>query len=502
MAKLSRSLATLAVLLVACGAAYLTRDKWQSYAPQWLNAYLPAANAARTDAPQPNAGAQPQRQGGGRRGGSFDTGPIPVLATAPKTADVPVNIDGVGTVKALNTVTMTPQVSGQIVDLPFKEGQDVKKGSVIARIDDSTYKAALDQAVAKRAQDQAVLDNARLDLERYIGLVANNSVTKQTADTQRATVAQNEAQVKSDDAAIASAKATLAYTIITAPIDGRTGIRNVDIGNVVQASSSTGIVTLTQIKPIAVVFNVPQQYLQQIARAKAAGELRVQALGGNNSRVVDTGTLDVIDNEVDSTTGTIRLKALFPNDSETLWPGAFVNARLLVQTIKDAIVVPTAAVQRGPNGPFLYILTDDNKAQMRPVTVGQQGDIQSVVTDGLKLGEKVITSGFARLTDGAKVEVSAPATTAADGTVAPSESSGVGSSVGGGTTAEGGSVKGPAGDGGTTTQPDDASPPQGQKRQHNGKHHPANGGQQNGGQQNGASSGDTAQPGTKSQPAP
>ncbi|MDQ0393138.1 efflux RND transporter periplasmic adaptor subunit [Labrys monachus] len=413
MAKFSRSLTALAVLLVAGGAAYLTRDKWQSYAPQWLNAYLPPADGA------PAAGGAPGQQGnaqggsggarqrGGRRG-SFDAGPIPVLTADAKTADVPVTMDGVGTVKALNTVTITPQVGGQLIDLPFREGQDVKKGDVIARIDDSTYRATLDQAIAKRAQDQALLDNAKLDLQRYIGLVANNSVTKQTADTQRATVAQNEAQVKSDDAAIASAKATLAYTTITAPIDGRTGIRNVDVGNVVQASSTTGIVTITQVQPIAVVFNLPQQALQQISKAAGAGQLPVSALGGNGHKVIDTGQLDVIDNQVDSTTGTIRLKAIFPNEAEKLWPGAFVNARLLLRTLKDVIVIPTAAVQRGPNGTFVYVMSDEGKAQMRPVTIQQQDDQQAVVATGLKVGEHVITTGFARLSDGASVQIAAP----------------------------------------------------------------------------------------------
>jgi multidrug efflux system membrane fusion protein len=423
MAKLSRSLFTVAVLLIAGGgAAYMTRDKWRGSAPQWLQAYIPPS-ATQTGAGQDEAAGAPRaagggsaggaagRRAGGRRGG-FDAGPIPVLTADAQAADVPVTIDGVGTVKAFNTVTITPQVSGQIVDLPFKEGQDVKKGDVIARIDDSTYKAALDQAVAKRAQDQALLDNARIDLQRYEGLVATNSVTKQTADTQRATVAQDEALLKSDDAAIASAKATLAYTVITAPIDGRTGIRSVDIGNVVQANSGTGIVTLSQMKPISVVFNVPQQSLAAIMAASADGTLQVQALRGDNKTAIDTGTLDVIDNQVDSTTGTIKLKANFPNNAEALWPGAFVNARLLVKTLKGAIVVPTASVQRGPNGTFLYTL-NEGKAQLRNVTVGQQGDQQTVIESGLKLGEKVITTGFARLSDGASVEVAASGTTTA-----------------------------------------------------------------------------------------
>ncbi len=431
MAKLSRSLFTVAVLLIAgSAAAYVTRDKWRASAPPWLQAYIPSSANGTGNGQSPagtgsvraeggNAGGAGARRTGGRRGG-LDAGPIPVLTADAQAADVPVTLDGVGTVKAFNTVTITPQVSGQIVDLPFKEGQDVKKGDVIARIDDSTYKAALDQAIAKRAQDQALLDNARIDLQRYEGLVATNSVTKQTADTQRATVAQDEAQLKSDDAAIASASATLAYTVITAPIDGRTGIRSVDVGNVVQANSSTGIVTLSQMKPISVLFSVPQQSLEAIMAASADGALQVQALRGDNTTVIDTGTLDVIDNQVDSTTGTIKLKANFPNNAEALWPGAFVNARLLVKTLKGAIVVPTASVQRGPNGTFLYVLADDGKAQMRNVAVGQQGDQQTVIETGLKLGEKVITTGFARLSDGASVEVAtAGGGSATNGNVVP-----------------------------------------------------------------------------------
>ncbi|MFT4132601.1 efflux RND transporter periplasmic adaptor subunit [Labrys sp. (in: a-proteobacteria)] len=403
MPKLSRSLATLAILLAAgAGAAYLTRDRWRASAPPWLQAYLPPAESA--DQGKPAA----PRAGGGRRGrrGSFDGGPLPVLIAEAKTADVPVYLYGVGTVKAYNTVTITPQVSGQIVDMPFREGQDVKKGEVIARIDDSTYKAALDQAIAKRAQDQALLDNAKRDLQRYIGLAASNSVTRQTADTQRSTVAQYEAQLKSDDAAIASAQATLAYTTITAPIDGRAGIRSVDVGNVVQASGSTGLVTLTQLKPIAVLFSVPQQALAEIAPAGGKEPLQVEALRGDNKVLIDTGKLEVVNNEVDASTGTIQLKAIFPNEALGLWPGAFVNAKLKVRTLAGVVVAPTAAIQRGPNGTFVYVLGDDGTAKMRPVTVSQQGDQQVVVDSGLKNGEKIITTGFARLSDGAKVEVS------------------------------------------------------------------------------------------------
>jgi len=287
----------------------------------------------------------------------------------------------------------------------FQEGQDVRKGDVLARIDDRTYRAELDQAVAKQAQDQATLENAKRDLERYIALAATNSVTKQQADTQRAVVAQTQAMLQADQAAIEAAQITLGYTTITAPIDGRTGIRMIDEGNLLQAASSTGIVTISQIKPIAVLFSVPQQQLMRINKASAGGALAVDVMD-DAGKVVDTGKLLVIDNQVDQTTGTVRLKATFPNEGLVLWPGAFVNARLLVDTLKGAIVVPTAAVQRGPDGAFVYLLKPDQTVAQHAITVGQQDDRQAVVTAGLAVGDRVVTTGFARLTDGAKVQVS------------------------------------------------------------------------------------------------
>lgn len=353
-------------------------------------------------------GGAPQRRPGGFGPGRFAgmEGPVPVLAAQAVSADMPVYLNAVGTTKALNTVTVKAQVDGKLIQVNFKEGQDVKKGDVLARIDPVTYQAALDQAVAKKAQDEALLANAKNDLERYEKLAAINAINKQQADTQRSLVAQYAAQVQSDAAAIESAQATLGYTTITAPLDGRTGIRQVDEGNIVRASDSTGIVVITQVKPIAVMFNLPQQDLPQVNAAFAKNPLAADALRSDTNQVLDRGKLTVVDNQVDSATGTVKLKAEFPNADLQLWPGQFVNVRLLVDTLKQVTVIPTGAVQRGPNGTFIYVVKDDNSVQMRPVQVRMQDENQTVVASGVAPNERVVTTGFARLTDGAKVTIS------------------------------------------------------------------------------------------------
>ncbi len=294
----------------------------------------------------------------------------------------------------------------------FKEGQDVKKGDVLARIDPTTYQAALDQTLAKKAQDEAQLANAKNDLVRYAKLAANNAINKQQADTQKALVAQYTALVQSDQAAIENARALLGYTTVTAPIDGRTGIRQVDEGNIVRASdANSAIVVIAQIKPISVLFNLPQQDLTRVNAAFAKGPLGVDAQRSDNNAVLDRGTLTVVDNQVDPSTGTVKLKAEFPNANVQLWPGQFVNVRLLINTLKDVVVIPTGAVQRGPNGTFVYVIDDQNKAAMRPITVSKQDEAQAVVSKGVTPAERVVTTGFARLTDGAKVSISGGART-------------------------------------------------------------------------------------------
>lgn len=347
-----------------------------------------------------------------RRGRFFaGEGPTPVLAANAAYSDVPVYLDAVGTTKALNTVTVRAQVDGKLLTVNFKEGQDVKKGDVLAQIDPTTYQATLDQAIAKKAQDEALLANAKNDLTRYEQLAATNAINKQQADTQRSLVAQYTAQVQSDQASIESAQATLGYTTIRAPLDGRTGIRQVDEGNIVRASDTTGLVIITQVKPIAVQFNIPQQDLQRVNDAFAKAPLDVDAQRSDNDAIVDKGKLTVVDNQVDPTTGTVKMKAEFPNASLQLWPGQFVNVRLLVDTLKHVVTIPTGAVQRGPNGTFVYVIKDD-AVTMRPIVVQKQDETQTVVKSGLTPPEQVVTTGFARLADGSKVKVSTGDTTA------------------------------------------------------------------------------------------
>ncbi len=340
----------------------------------------------------------------GRRGWSRSEGPVPVVAAQARIADVPVWLDGVGTAKARNTVTVRPQVDGKILSIDFKEGQDVKRGDALAHIDPVTFQAQLDQAIAKKALDEAQLNNAKLDLERY-GKLSSNVVAVKTVDTQRALVAQLEAQIKSDEAAIDNTRAILGYTTVVAPIDGRTGLRLVDEGNLVRASDA-GIVVITEVRPISVLFTLPQQQLPQINKARAERSLIVEAMETDSKTVLDKGTLEVVDNQVDQATGTIRLKADFPNEELQLWPGQFVNVRLLLKTLDDVVVVPTAAIQRGPEGTFVYVIGDASKVSVRPVTVAQQNDTEAVIGEGLSASDRVVTAGFARLKAGAEVKVS------------------------------------------------------------------------------------------------
>jgi membrane fusion protein, multidrug efflux system len=344
-------------------------------------------------------------QGGGRRGGAPGNMPVVITAAEARTADVPVTLDAIGTVQALNTVTVRPQVDGKLIEVDFKEGQDVKAGDVLARIDPTTYQAQYDLVVAKKAQDEAQLANARADLDRYTRLAQGNFGPKQQADTQKALVAQLEAQVRQDQANIDNNKAILAYTTIRSPLDGRTGIRQVDPGNIVQANSLTGIVVITQIKPIGIVFTLAQQNLRAVNGALAKGPLEARALDSDNAKTIEQGQVTVVDNQVDPTTGTVKIKATFPNTGIALWPGQFVNVRLTVDTIRNAIVVPTAAVQRGPSGAYVYVLQDDGSVAQTNVTVGQQNERFAVVTAGVAPPARVATSGFARLTNGAKTRV-------------------------------------------------------------------------------------------------
>ncbi|MCA1453959.1 efflux RND transporter periplasmic adaptor subunit [Bradyrhizobium sp. BRP22] len=344
-----------------------------------------------------------EQKGGSHNANARPDLPVPVLAAMPRVQDMPVYLDGVGSVRALNTVTVRSQVDGKLIKVNFVEGQDVKKDDVLAEIDPAIYQAQYDQAVAKKAQDEALLANQRLDLVRYQQLTQTNAGSKQQYDTQKAVVAQQEALVKADQAAIDNAAATLSYTKIVAPISGRAGLRQVDQGNIIHASDTTGLVVLTQLQPIAVWFSLPQQQIVRVNAAAAKGALAVDVFGNDGVTVIDTGKLTGIDNQVDPTTGTLKLKAEFPNGNFQLWPGQFVNVRLKVETLEKAIVVPTSAVQRGPAGTFSYVIGEDNIVTAKPVTVIQQNEQDAVVGKGIAVSDRVVTTGFANLADGSKV---------------------------------------------------------------------------------------------------
>jgi multidrug efflux system membrane fusion protein len=391
-------------------------------------------------------GEAPQKKGfAGRRGDT--TGAVSVVAATAQTADVPVYLNGVGTTKALNTANVTSLVDGTLLSVDYVEGQNVKQGDVLARVDPVTYQAALDQAVAKKALDEAQLANAKVDLTRYTNLVKTNAIAPQQLDTQRTLVSQLEAQVKLDQGAIDNAAAYVKWCTITSPIDGRTGIRLVDKGNVVHAASATTIVVVTQIQPIALLFTLPQQQLGQVnsaiakANAGGAGPLVVEALGGDNKTVVDRGKLQVVNNQVDQTTGTIQLKAEFPNADLQLWPGQFVNVRLLIDTLHDVVVVPPVALQRGPppNTNFVYVVQPDSTVSVRAIGVGQQNETQAVVTSGVNAGDRVVTTGFTQLADKRSVTV-APAQ-AAEGTPAGTAPAANGETAGNGGQKSGGADK-------------------------------------------------------------
>lgn len=337
------------------------------------------------------------RPGRGMAGGG---GGIPVLATRAAQQNVPVQLDAVATVRPLNTVTVRPQVDGQILRITFEEGQDVKAGDLLAEIDPATYQANLDQAVAKRAVTETQLENAQKDYDRY--MKAPGVTAQKTVDAQAALVAQLKAQLKADDASISSARTILGYTRVTAPINGRTGLRTVDAGNLVR-SGDAGIVTISEIDPIAVLFTLPQQKLQEVRRAEAKGKVAVEALDADGRNVIATGELEVIDNQIDATTGTIRMKARFANAQRLLWPGQFVNVRIRVDTLQNVVAVPTVAVQRGPAGTFVWTVSESGTATIQPVETGLTTETVAVVTKGLDAGTQVVTSGFARISDGARL---------------------------------------------------------------------------------------------------
>jgi multidrug efflux system membrane fusion protein len=329
--------------------------------------------------------------------------------------DVPIFLEGLGTVQAYYTVTISPRVDGELLSLGFTEGQIVKPGDILAQIDARPYQAALDQAVAMKGKDTALLENARRDLARYVSLAPEEFTSEQTLETQRSLVAQMEAQLVADQAAIDNAKTQLSYTTIRSPIYGRTGIRLTDPGNIVHAANSTGIVVVTQVQPISVIFTLPADSLLQVRQAMAAAPLTVTAISRDGKNPLGAGTVELIDNQIDQATGTMRLKAKFPNKDSNLWPGDFVNARVLVQTRHGAMTVPSTAVQRGPEGVFAYVVTPESTVEMRPLQVGEESGGLTVIEKGLREGERVTTSNQYRLQPGSHVQViEAPAASSAD----------------------------------------------------------------------------------------
>jgi multidrug efflux system membrane fusion protein len=340
---------------------------------------------------------------------------VPVSVAIVGRQDVPVYLTGLGTVQASFTVGIHSQVDGKLQEVLFTEGQHVKKGDVLAKIDPRLFQAALDQAKAKKAQDQAQLTSAEKDLARSKTLVLSNITSQQIVDQQQAKVDQFKASMAADEAAIQTAETQLDYTTITAPSDGRVGVRLVDPGNIVHANDQGSLATLVLTRPSAVLFTLPARSLDDIRDAMARGPVEVVAYDQDNRRTLATGKLLLVDNIIDQTTATIRLKAIFPNDDEKLWPGEFVNAHVLLDTRSAAVVVPSGAVQRGPNGLFVWTVTANNLAEPRPIEVGPTYQDLTVVASGLAGGERIVTDGQYKLQRNAPVAVSAPPTVAAGG---------------------------------------------------------------------------------------
>lgn len=353
-------------------------------------------------------------------------GPKKATATAPRATsveiasatarDVPIWLSGIGNVQANNTVTVRPRVSGELKSIHFTEGQEVKVGDILAEIDPRPYTAALAQALAQLAQSEAQNASDRREFERIKALVATNTESRQLLDQREATLAQSAALVQAAQAAVDNAKLNLDFTTVRAPIGGHTGVRLLDAGNLVTASQNNGLVVITQTRPISALFTLPQQYFLDIRRgitaAGAANALPVEALD-DSGRVLARGKLELIDNQIDTSTGTLRLKAVFPNDDQTLWPGQFVNARVLVQTLPQALTVPTVAVQPGLDGPFVYVVKADSTVEARTVKLGPSVEAVTVIESGLAAGERVVSEGQNKLQPGARIELAKAASPAA-----------------------------------------------------------------------------------------
>lgn len=329
----------------------------------------------------------------------------PVTAQAVQRGTVPIYLSGIGTVQAFNTVAVHSQIQGQITQIGFTEGQTVRDGDLLAQIDPRPYQAQLDEAVANRDRDQAQLANAETNLARYLPLLAKGFATPQLVDTQKAQVAQLDAAVKSDTAVIENMQVDLGYTRITTPINGVTGIRQIDIGNIIHPTDLQPLVVVTQLQPISVIFTLPESDLAQIQQQMSKGQLTVLAYSEDNKVELDQGKLDVLDNQIIQTSGSVRLKAEFANPAHRLWPGELVNVRLLIETRQNALTVAAPAVQQGPQGAYVYVIKPDNTVESRTVTVGQIGAGRAIIDAGLEGGEQVVVDGQSRLQSGTPVRV-------------------------------------------------------------------------------------------------
>jgi membrane fusion protein, multidrug efflux system len=355
--------------------------------------------------------------------------PIPVIATNVQQHNVPIILTGLGTVTALNTATIHSQITGLLVSVDFREGQSVKKGDLLAQIDSRTYQAQLDQAQATLEHDQAHLRNAQINLQRYTELAKTDAATQQQLDNQQAAVEQLTAQIKSDQAVIDNSKAQLSYTRLVAPFDGITGIRLLDVGNIIHpptgstatqssAADTNGLVVITQVQPISVIFTLATTNILEVQAAMANGPLQATAWSQDDKTQLDVGQLAVVNNQADPNSGTIQLKAVFPNQPRKLWPGTFVNIRLVIATEHNALAVPLDAIQQGPEGSFVFVIGQDNKATVRPVSVRQTFGGEALVEKGLKAGESVVLRGQYRLSPGTVVKLADPS----DSTAVPNPS--------------------------------------------------------------------------------
>jgi membrane fusion protein, multidrug efflux system len=329
---------------------------------------------------------------------------VPVIAGTVLSHDVPIYLRGVGTVIAFNNVVVRSQITGQIIKIAFKQGQTVHKGDLLAEIDPRPYQAQLDQATANRDRDQAQLVNAGANLGRYTSLASKGWATPQLVDTQKAQLGQLQAMVKSDEAVIEAARTNFSYTRLTSPVDGVTGIRQIDEGNIIHPTDANGLVDVTQIQPISLIFSLPQTSFVAIQQQMERGPLRVLAYNQDDATQLDEGRLDLIDNQIVQTTGTIRLRATFPNARHLLWPGELVNARLLLAARHNGLTIAASAIQQGPAGAFVWVIGPDETVQMRPVTVAQTSDGVALIDSGLQAGEKAVVDGQYRLQAGARVE--------------------------------------------------------------------------------------------------